>query len=381
MNLKKQKLFLILSIVVVISTIQAQNVNNLEKARKEIEQLQIELKEKEVQEKSLFEQREDIDREIGLQRKLIIELEDVRNQNEQRIRNTEILLEKTNTSFKRLKELIAQRMVSVYKQGQIKDWEILLSLNSLNQAIVWLKYNQRIAENDSRNLQLLFKKEEQIEIQKNELENNLIQQNRLIEEKTVETNKLEDRKKSREKMLVSVRADIKDDREMLENKKRALADIQGRINQEEERKRTSATSIEGTAFASLMGKLPWPVNGKITSKYGRRQHPTLNVIEDNLGIEIQTSERGPVRAVGSGEINWTIWRRGMGNIVIIDHGGGYYTVYAFLEVVLVNIGDIVEEGEIIGHVGDRQNLNGSTLHFEVWNGNTSYNPELWLRKS
>jgi murein DD-endopeptidase MepM/ murein hydrolase activator NlpD len=179
-------------------------------------------------------------------------------------------------------------------------------------------------------------------------------------------------------MLVSVRADIKDDREMLENKKRALADIQGRINQEEERKSTSATSIEGTAFASLMGKLPWPVNGKITSKYGRRQHPTLNVIEDNLGIEIQTSERGPVRAVGSGEINWTIWRRGMGNIVIIDHGGGYYTVYAFLEVVLVNI---VEEGEIIGHVGDRQNLNGSTLHFEVWNGNTSYNPELWLRKS
>ncbi len=381
MNLKKQKLFLIFSIMVVLLAVQAQEVNNLEKVKKEIEQLQNELKKKEVQEKSLLEQRDDIDREIGLQRKLIIELEDERNQNEQRIRNTEILLEKTNTSFKRLKELIAQRMVSIYKQGQIKDWEILLSLNSLNQAIVWLKYNQRIAENDGRNLQLLRQKEEQIEIQKNELKDNLIQQNRLIEEKTAETNNLENRKKSREQLLASVRADIKDDREMLENKTRAFTDIQERINKEEERKRTSPSVREGTPFASLRGKLPWPVNGRITSKYGKRQHPTLNVIEDNLGIEIQASERGPVRAVGSGEICWTTWMRGMGNIIILDHGGGYYTVYAFLEVVLVNIGDRVEAGEIIGYVGDRQSLNGSTLHFEVWNGNTPNNPELWLRKS
>ncbi|MBN2030372.1 peptidoglycan DD-metalloendopeptidase family protein [bacterium] len=378
--MNRPKRFLVFSFFAVVSAVQAQNQSTMDQVRQEIEQLQNELREKEIQEKSLLEQREDIDHEIGLQRKLILELENERNKNEQRIQDAQINLENTNASVERLKKLIAQRFVSLYKQGQMKDWEILLSLKSFNQALVWLKYHQRIVESDRRNLRLLNEKEEEITTQKLELESERDLQNRLIQEHEVETSKLEDKKSSRETMIASIRADMQNDREMLENKQRALAEIQGRINQEELRRR-SVESRDGTAFASLKGQLSWPVNGRITSKYGQRQHPTLKVTVENLGIEIETSERSPVRVVSGGTINWIQWRRSMGYIVLVDHGGGYYTVYAYLDMVLVNIGDSVEEGEMIGYVGDRQSLNGPTLHFEVWNGDTHDNPELWLRKS
>ncbi len=380
MKMNRTKQLFIFCFLAVISTVQAQYQSTLDQVRQEIEQLQNELREKEMQEKSLLEQREDIDHEIGLQRKLILELESERNKNEQRIQDTEIRLENTNDSLEKLKKVIAQRVVSIYKQGQMNDWEILLSLKSFNQALVWLKYHQRIVESDRRNLQLLREKEEEITTQKLELERERDLQNRLIQDHEVETNILEDKKSSRETMIASIRADIQNDREMLENKQRALDEIQGRINQEEMRRR-STESRDGTAFEALKGRLSWPVNGRITSKYGQRQHPTLKVDVDYLGIEIEASESSPVRVVSDGDINWIQWRRSMGYIVLVDHGGGYYTVYAFLDMVLVNVGDSVEEGEMIGYVGDRQSLNGSTLHFEVWNGDTHDNPESWLRKS
>ena len=170
------------------------------------------------------------------------------------------------------------------------------------------------------------------------------------------------------------------EKEMLDDKQRTFAEIQGLVNQEEMRG-ISTESIDGTAFESLRGSLLWPVRGVITSRYGRTQHPTLNVTVENIGIEIETSEKSPVRVVSSGEINWIQWRRSMGYIVIVDHGGGYYTVYGFLDMVLVNVGDIVERGDMIGYVGDRQSLNGSTLQFQVWNDGNTNDPELWLRKS
>ena len=66
-------------------------------------------------------------------------------------------------------------------------------------------------------------------------------------------------------------------------------------------------------------------------------------------------------------------------MVLLDHGGRYHTVYGHLDVVFVDIGEDVEEGRVIGRIGDRDSLSGSILDFEVWNGSESYNPEDWLQ--
>jgi len=71
--------------------------------------------------------------------------------------------------------------------------------------------------------------------------------------------------------------------------------------------------------------------------------------------------------------------RGMGNLVLVDHGEGYYTVYGYLDMVMVEKDKDVEVGAIIGRIGYEDNLYGSNLHFEIWKGENHFNPQTWLR--
>jgi len=102
---------------------------------------------------------------------------------------------------------------------------------------------------------------------------------------------------------------------------------------------------------------------------------------ENIGIEIEAPEGSPVQVVASGKITKITWQRGRGNIVIVSHYGGYYTVYTHLEEILVDLLEDVEPGQVIGSVGESGSLKGPVLHFEVWKGTTKLNPENWLAKS
>ncbi len=72
--------------------------------------------------------------------------------------------------------------------------------------------------------------------------------------------------------------------------------------------------------------------------------------------------------------------RGMGNIVLLDHGEGFYTVYGYLDMVMVDKDRDIAAGETIGRIGYEDNLYGPTLHFEIWKGENHYSPKTWLRK-
>ena len=71
---------------------------------------------------------------------------------------------------------------------------------------------------------------------------------------------------------------------------------------------------------------------------------------------------------------------GYGNTIIIDHGNGYYTVYSHLGEIYVSRNDVIQTNQIIAQVGESGSLAGSKLHFEIYGGNQSYDPQAWLRK-
>lgn len=361
------------------SDVHAQGRKNLQKVRGEIQRLEADLRAKEDREQTLLEQVEDIDREVGLRKRLLQELEVQKQGKERKVEETESSLRRTTESYEKLKELVARRMVSMYKRGRIADWEALFSVSSLSQAAVWLKYQKRIAENDRRNLRLLQEKEAATQAQKQDLERALREKERLIQERRTETGKLEEKKTSRKKLLGLVQRDRQLILEKLQRTRLAYGEIRRRISREEEKRRASLEKVGGGRFVALKGRMDWPVKGRVVSKYGRHRHPILKTWTENLGIDIRAAEGDAVRAVSQGTVKWVTWQRGMGNLALLDHGGGYYTVYGHLEVVFVDSGEAVEGGGVIGRVGDRQSLNGPILHFQVWNGTTHYNPETWLR--
>ena len=132
-------------------------------------------------------------------------------------------------------------------------------------------------------------------------------------------------------------------------------------------------------FAANKGKLPWPADGPVVESFGKHNHPvyTTVVMPANNGVNIGLSARSEVKAVFDGEVKRIIVMPGYGRCVLVQHGS-YFTFYCKLGDVAVKSGDKVTTGQTLGRI---DTIDGQTeLHFEVWKEKTPENPELWLRK-
>ncbi|WP_372678457.1 peptidoglycan DD-metalloendopeptidase family protein [Desulfosarcina sp.] len=133
-------------------------------------------------------------------------------------------------------------------------------------------------------------------------------------------------------------------------------------------------------FAALKGLLMMPVKGKIVSFFGHYKDNKLKVSHFQSGINIKADRGEPIRAVYSGQTLFSSWFKGFGNMLIIDHGDHYYSVYAHLEEQFKSKGDPVEAGEVIATVGDTGSMTGVGLHFEIRHHGKPMNPLGWIKK-
>ncbi len=356
-----------------------QQKNQLSKIRQDIQRLENELNKKDQEEVTLLEQVENIEREIGLKEKLIGELGLELKRTERKVQKSEKDLNEILEGFNRLTLLVKNRMLRMYKRGRFMDWEVFFSIRSLNQAAVWLKYQKRIVENDRRNLKNLEEKRISIENQRTVLNREIQIKTKLMQENNEEKESLEAKKKNQKKLLAQVRKEKGPLLEQLREKKIAYQEIEKRISYEETKRKTTVQKLDGSQFAGLKGKMRWPVKGEVVSNYGRQRHPVLKTWTENLGIDIKTSDGTSVQAVSRGIVRYVTWLRGMGNLVLLDHGGGYYSVYGHLAVVFVETDDELKEGDIIGQVGTEQSLYQTNLHFEIWKEQNHFDPVTWLR--
>jgi septal ring factor EnvC (AmiA/AmiB activator) len=97
------------------------------------------------------------------------------------------------------------------------------------------------------------------------------------------------------------------------------------------------------------------------------------------GIDIKSERGEPVQAVFAGKVLFADWFKGYGNMLIIDHGNSYCTLYANVEELFKQKGDAVESGEVIATVGDSGSLSGPGLYFEVRHHGKPEDPQLWLK--
>jgi murein hydrolase activator len=135
----------------------------------------------------------------------------------------------------------------------------------------------------------------------------------------------------------------------------------------------------GVGFAGLRGRLPWPTEGRIVMSYGAQVHPRFGTRTFRNGVDIEAAEGKDVFAVYGGQVIYTGWFKGYGNLIIVDHEQEYYTLYAHVAEIAVKEGDHVRQGQRIGTVGDTGSLEGTRLYFEVRHQGRPQNPEQWLR--
>lgn len=134
------------------------------------------------------------------------------------------------------------------------------------------------------------------------------------------------------------------------------------------------------AFHKFKGLLNMPVSGTIISFFGPYKSPQLNVTGYRSGIDILADRGEPIRAVKGGSALYAGWFKGYGNMVILDHGQHYCTVYAHAQEIFKKKGEPVEPGEVIATVGDTGSIEGPKLHFEIRHHGKPVDPLKWIGK-
>jgi len=114
--------------------------------------------------------------------------------------------------------------------------------------------------------------------------------------------------------------------------------------------------------------------GRISSRFGQRMHPTLHRRKMHTGVDIAAASGTPILAPAAGRVIAAGWRGGYGLTVILDHGNGYSSLYAHMSAMSVGVGDRVVAGTMLGQVGSTGRATGSHVHFEVRHQGTPVNP-------
>ena len=357
--------------------------------KNEIEQLRSKIKKTESRERSTARRISSLDEEIALTSRLVQSLKREEKKTRSRITQLKEDLLKNENELEILRVRYEQRVVNSYLKGRITDLERVFSSTTWRQVMYRTHYLKIISDIEKKMTKQIEKLLIGISQQKLELEAALRENLILKRDKEKQVSSYRNMRINREQELSRIRFDKKAMALYVNEKEAGLKQLENIIKkiledrarfEREERIRQQQQALKTKSFSALKGRLPWPANGRIIAKFGRQWNPKLKTTTENPGIDIKGQPGSAIRAIIGGVVTTITYIRGYGTTIIIDHGGGFYTVYSHVTNIQINVDSEVRNGDVIAYMGDSGSINGSKLHFEIWGKGQKLNPELWLSK-
>ncbi len=184
---------------------------------------------------------------------------------------------------------------------------------------------------------------------------------------------IEREKKRKEKELKSLRAKIARMESVVSRVERQVKERERRARKEAAGKSARGSAEAPRRFASLSGGLSAPLAGKVVTRFGRQHDTTFDVTIENRGVEIEAFSGASVKSVGHGEVAFAGAVSGFGNVLIVQHGGGLFSVYGRMESFLVKQGEVVKKGTVVGRLPESPS-GKSVLYLELRAGGTAIDP-------
>jgi len=362
------------------------------------------------------------DQQISTRQQLIRELETQRTKEQRAIVHYDTRIGDTNERLGRIREqvksssqeveelekLVADRAVYIYKHGSRRSLHFMAAAENPGDLIRRRVYVERIQQRDSHNLQLLREARQRKISSRQDLEQTLedLQTSRrrkqralervdkLVSEGRSERGKLERDKRELQTLLVDAQKNRKTLEGLIADREQALHEVENWITSLESRRLSNNVQEitvgprpgevvvhEVTAyseFSKAKGKLPWPLEGRVINPYGMQKNKVTGTLTENPGIDIRAKAGDEVVSVQAGVCKRITFLRGFGTTILVEHGDGYYTVYAHMGEVWISEGEAVEAGRVLGTVAEQNSTGDTSLHFQVWHKRAKQNPMEWL---
>ncbi len=360
---------------------RAQDISEYEKRLAEIttqiESIKKKIKDEERRKSSMLSQLS----QIGFQKKLLRN-EIILNQTKLRKSNQELsALEKKIPSIQKKLETeklaIEKILETLYKLGKIDYFELMLKVKNAADFLIENKHLTLIAKHQEKKISEYLDTLDELNESLAEAEK---------KKKDIKALVLSSEQKNRELI-----AQEKNYRSLINKINSSKESYQKTINELQERseqlqnlmekilKNPSSFPVNLSPMYEKRGSLPWPIQGKVISSFGIKRHPKFNTITKNNGIEISPGKNSVVKCIHPGIVVYTDYFQGYGNLIIIDHGMSYYSLYGHCSNFVVAKGDAVNSGQPIAIAGDTSSLSGKSLYFEVRYKTKPLDPLKWLK--
>jgi septal ring factor EnvC (AmiA/AmiB activator) len=345
------------------------------KASERIRALQREADELAARERSVLADLEQLERERQLQ---LTELKDLDRQvalTEADVEATDRRIAELETTAETERPAIEARLVDLYKLGRAGYLRLLLSVEDFRALGRAYRMVSALARLDRLRVDAHRETLEALRAARGELTERRERAVGLQAESTRAREALEAAIASRTRLVAR-----------LDERRDLNAQFSGELQQAHERLQAAlatmaaggTTGPTGLPLEPFMGDLPWPLRGRVVSRFGTDRHPRLGTAVARNGVEIGVAEGQPVRVVHDGQVAFGAAFVGFGNLVIVDHGAQAYSLYGYLSSLAVGEGARVQEGEVVGYTG-RAPAGEPALYFELRIDGKPVDPVQWLK--
>ena len=374
-NMKLSKIALSLLLAVLVSMMALwpswaadNNQQKLDQVKQQIEQEKAQLAQKEQQKQLVTQQLQQADQSIVQTRDDLDNLNGQLTLLQTRITNDQQDLQTTQASLDDRTRIFDQRLRDIYIDGNVSYLDVLFNATNLNDFLTRFDLLQRIAEQDISLMQQITA-----------MHNQIAQNEKDMEDQQAQTVVLRNQALAKQ---VALTASSQQKKQLMHQIQAQMGDLNTDLDEDEAYAQQLTQIIQGLTNKNAppqgTGHFIWPVKGPITSPFGPRINPYTHQHSFHTGIDIGVPYGTPIHAADGGTVIFAGWNVAYGNMTVIDHGGGFSTMYAHQSKQIVGVGDHVTQGQIIGYIGTTGWSTGPHLHFEIRMNGTPVNPMKYL---
>lgn len=274
------------------------------------------------------------------------------------------------------RDALAAQLRAAYVAGREEQLRMLLSEKdpaALGRMLVYYAYLGKARAGQISEIQAAVRRIEELTSEQAAERARLA---RLEEQREREVAAVRTARREREKAVAAVNAQLRSRTAALEKAKRDAATLE-KLVADLRRALRQAPAPAGQPFEQVRGRLPWPVPGRVVARFGQSRGGGLRW----SGVLIAAERGAEVRAPYAGRVAYADWLPGLGLLLVLDHGGGYMTLYGHGEQLYKSVGQAVAAGEVIASVGDSGGQTRPELYLEVRKGTVAQDPHRWFQRS